>query len=91
MVYKLMWGPNEFTATGTLRYWDVTNELHKIRVPTLITCGKYDEVTPKNSEVIRDGIAGSKMTVFAKSSHSALLEEPERYLEVYRRFLDGLS
>ena len=91
MVYKLMWGPNEFSPTGTLRYWDVTPDLNKIDVPTLITCGRYDEVTPKVSEVLHEGIKGSKMVVFEKSSHSARLEEPERYFEVYREFLRSVD
>ena len=80
-------GPNEFCPVGTITYWDVTNELHKIQAPTLITCGKYDEVTSKNSEVLRDGIKDSKLFVFEDSSHSALLEEPTKYLEIHRRFL----
>jgi len=90
LVYRLMWGPNEFFPVGTIRYWDVTNELHRIRVPTLITCGRYDEVTPKNSEVLNGEIKDSKFIIFEKSSHSARIEEPERYFEVYGQFLNGL-
>ena len=91
LVYGLMWGPNEFYGVGTLRYWDVTAQLHRISVPTLITNGRYDEVTPKNGEVLNSGIKGSKFVIFEKSSHSARLEEPERYFEVYRGFLDSLN
>ena len=90
LVYKLMWGPNEFFGVGTIRYWDVTNELHQIHVPTLITNGRYDEVTPKNGEVLNRGIKDSKFVIFEKSSHSPRLEEPERYFEVYRGFLDAV-
>jgi len=89
-VYKLMWGPNEFFGVGTIRYWDVTEQLHNINVPTLITNGKYDEVTPKNGEVLNKGIGGSKFVIFENSSHTARLEEPERYFEVYTGFLDSL-
>ncbi len=45
-VYGTMWGPSEFHATGTLQEWDVTDRLGEIRVPTLITAGRYDEATP---------------------------------------------
>lgn len=90
MVYKLMWGPNEFLPIGTLRYWAVTDELYKITVPTLITVGRYDEITPRNAEVLNHGIRGSKCVVFEKSSHASRLEEPERYMEVYGGFLKGL-
>jgi len=90
LVYKLMWGPNEFFPVGTLRYWEVTSELHRINVPTLITCGRYDEVTPKNAEVLNHGIKDSKFVIFEKSSHSARIEEPERYFEVYGQFINAL-
>ena len=45
-VYETMWGPNEFTVTGTLKDWDVTDRLGEIEVPTLVTSGRYDECTP---------------------------------------------
>ncbi len=91
MVYRLMWGPNEFFPVGTLRYWDVTDQLHKITVPTLITVGRYDEVTPRNAEVLNRGIKGSKHVVFEKSAHASRLEEPEKYIEVYGGFLKSLG
>jgi len=90
LVYRLMWGPNEFFASGTLRYWDITDKLHRISVPTLITNGRYDEVTPKCGEVLHRGIKDSKFVVFENSSHSARLEEPEKYFDTYREFLNSL-
>ena len=91
LVYKLMWGPNEFFPVGTIRYWDVTDQLDRISVPTLITCGRYDEVTPKNLEVLHQGIKDSKTTIFENSAHSPQLEEPERYIDTYRNFLRSLE
>jgi proline iminopeptidase len=51
-VYGVMWGPNEFTCTGTLRSWDRSDRLGEIRVPTLITVGEFDEVRPSCSETM---------------------------------------
>ena len=86
-VYLTMNGPNEFTIIGNIKDWDVTDQLPRIRVPTLITVGKYDEVTPKVARSIQRGIQGSKLIVFENSSHLAMWEERERYLGVVRRFL----
>ena len=36
-------GPSEFTVIGSLKTWDVREELHKIKVPTLVINGEYDE------------------------------------------------
>lgn len=90
-VYETMWGPNEFTCTGNLQPWDRTARLGEIMVPTLITVGRYDEVTPSCAETMRRGINGSQLAIFANSSHSAHLEEPESYLNTLRGFLEAVD
>jgi proline iminopeptidase len=86
-VYWTMNGPNEFTITGNLRDWDITARLPEIHVPTLITVGRYDEVTPRVAETIHRGIPGSKLVLFENSAHVAMLEERERYLSAVRKFI----
>jgi L-proline amide hydrolase len=90
-VYETMWGPNEFTVTGTLREWDVIERLGEIQVPTLITSGRYDECTPALVEPLYTGIGGSEWVLFAESAHVPYLEEPERYLEVVGGFLERVE
>jgi proline iminopeptidase len=86
--YGTMNGPNEFTITGTIRDFDVTARLGEIRDPTLITAGRYDEVTPAVAEEIHRGIRGSELAIFEESSHTAFWEERDRYMEILRSFLD---
>jgi proline iminopeptidase len=90
-VYGTMNGPNEFTIIGNIRYWNVTNQLHSIKIPTLVTCGKYDEVSPKVARDIHRHIKSSKLVIFPKSSHLAFWEERERFVSVLKNFLDGVS
>ena len=90
-VYETMWGPNEFTVTGTLKDWDVTDRLREIQVPTLITSGRHDECTPALVEPLHDGIAGSEWALFENCSHMTYLEDPERYLEVVGGFLERVE
>jgi pimeloyl-ACP methyl ester carboxylesterase len=90
-VYETMWGPNEFTVTGTLKDWDVIARLGEIRVPTLITSGRYDECTPALVEPLHEGIAGSEWIIFEDSAHMPYLEEPERYLRVVGEFLERVE
>jgi L-proline amide hydrolase len=90
-VYETMWGPNEFTVTGMLRAWDVIERLGEIRVPSLITSGRYDECTPALVEPLRAGIGGSEWVIFEESAHMPYLEEPERYLEVVGDFLERVE
>jgi proline-specific peptidase len=86
-VYPYMWGPSEFTMTGTLSSWDRTARLGEINVPTLVLCGEYDEAAPPLSEELRDGIRGSELVVFEGCSHLAHLEDPERFHQTLRGFL----
>jgi proline iminopeptidase len=86
-VYTTMWGPNEFTCTGNLMGWDRTDRLGEIDVPTLILCGRHDEVVPACSEAMHAGIPGSQLVIFEESSHLAHFEEPERFFTTVRRFL----
>ncbi|MCP4005708.1 MAG: hypothetical protein GY725_16075 [bacterium] len=86
-LYEAMWGPSDFFATGSLANWDVEERLAEIDVPTLITSGRFDEATPTHMERIRNGIPDSRWVCFEQSSHSAFLEEPERYRTVLEDFL----
>jgi proline-specific peptidase len=86
-VYLTMNGPTEFDVIGRLRDWDRSADLHRITAPTLVTCGRYDEITPACSETITRGIAGARMHVFEKSAHCAHLEEPEAYAQLVEGFL----
>lgn len=88
-VYWTMNGPNEFTIIGNLKNWDITARLPEIKVPTLVTVGRYDEVTPKVAETIHKGIAGSKLAIFEKSGHLTMWDEKESYLKTLRKFIIG--
>ncbi len=86
-VYGFMWGPNEFSVTGTLADYDRTARLGEIRVPTLFTCGRYDEATPGATAWYHRLVPGSEMVIFEESAHLPHLGESERYVQVVRDFL----
>ena len=90
-VYETMWGPNEFTVTGTLKEWDVIARLGELDVPTLITSGRHDECTPVLVQPLAEGIPGAEWALFEESAHMPYLEEPELYLEVVGAFLDRVE
>lgn len=86
-VYETMNGPNEFMVVGNLKDWDRIDRLGEINVPTLITVGRYDEITPACAETLRRGIAHAQLRLFQQSSHTAHLEETDAYLQGVREFL----
>ena len=87
-VYHVMNGPNEFFVIGTLKNWDITPELHKINVPTLIISGRHDEATPACVQPFKDQIAGSKWVIFEESSHMPHVEEQALCMATVSAFLN---
>src|SRR3989440_4239676 len=81
-VYRAMQGPNEWTTTGALKGWDTRARLREIDKPTLVVRGRYDMCTEPVAAELVNGIRGAREVVLEHSSHTPVLEETERYLEV---------
>ena len=79
-VYVEMWGPTEFHATGNLRDYDRTGRLHEISVPTLFTCGRYDEATPQTTASYQQLLPAPTCRIWRK---------PKPTWRVYAAFLLG--
>jgi proline iminopeptidase len=68
--------------------YDLTDRLHEIQVPVLITVGRHDWITPvAASEEIAAGIPHAELVVFEHSGHSPQLEENELWVATVRDFL----
>ncbi|BAB60076.1 proline iminopeptidase [Thermoplasma volcanium GSS1] len=87
-VYRTMNGPNEFTITGTIRDWDITDKIGIISVPTLITVGEFDEVTQNVAEVIHSKIDNSQLIVFKACSHLTMWEDRDEYNRILLQFIE---
>jgi len=90
-VYNTMWGPNEFTCTGSLMEFDRTDQLGEIDVPTLITVGEFDEVDPSCARTMHDGIRGSQLEILEGCAHVGHLEDYARYRALLLRFLNRVD
>lgn len=88
-VYTLMWGPSEFTITGSLRSFERVDDLHQIHTPTLITCGEFDEASPDTCRYYLDKIPGSELVLFPGASHEHHLEQTPQYLASVAEFLNS--
>jgi proline iminopeptidase len=79
-----------FGPGGVLRLFDLRPEITKIAVPTLILAGQHDWICPPEfSEEIHRLIPGSKLHIFANSSHSIRADEPEALNAAIRGFVAG--
>ncbi len=60
----------------------LTDELHKIKIPTLLLWGRWDFVVPVDlgySAYEKIGSASKKLVIFEKSAHSPMANEPENF------------
>ena len=71
---------------------DSVADLKLINVPTLIVIGEEDVLsTVADGELMRQNIAGSRLTVIPKAGHYAPWEQPEAVGKVLRQFLDDVA
>jgi proline iminopeptidase len=90
-VYLTMWGPSEFTITGTLKNYDLLPQLNKIKQPVLLTCGDYDEAGVKTVKDYQLAFKNASMAVLPNSSHTHHLEKPDLFLQIVRSFIKGID
>ena len=86
--YVFMQGKSEFVVTGKLSHWDITDDLHRICIPTLVTSGEADECTPYIAKQIVDRIPNCEWELFEGATHCVHLEQPQRYNDVVEEFLE---
>ncbi len=86
-VYLHMWGPSEFTVTGTLKHSSCLDRLPGIGLPVLLTCGQFDEAAPATVERFCKLFPNARMVVFEDASHESHLEKTDEYLNALSQFL----
>jgi proline iminopeptidase len=82
----------ELEGTGGHARYDVTDQLGRIRAPTLILGGRHDVSNPfRWSTVLHEGIPGSELVVFEDSGHMLWEEEPEKFRDAVVGFMRRIS
>jgi proline iminopeptidase len=68
---------------------DLTGDLNRLRMPVLVTTGRFDVGAPRNSWRIHQAIPGSQFAVWERSGHFPMIEEPDAFFAVIDGFLRG--
>jgi proline iminopeptidase len=87
VIYERMQGPSEFRITGIHKDYDITGRLGELTVPALFLCGRHDEMRPEDTAWYHSLVPGSELVIFEESSHVPHFEEPDRFQQVLRDFL----
>lgn len=86
-LYGYMWGPSEFTGTGTLKSYDRTARLGELKLPVLYTTGEYDEARPSTVTWYQSLTPGAEFALIPGSAHLTSVDAPEAFADSVSRFL----
>jgi proline iminopeptidase len=87
-VYNYMWGPTEFTATGTLKNFDRTSRLHELKLPVLFVAGRYDEARPETMYEFQKHVPKSKVVIIEGAGHLKIIDQPVQFTGTISKFLN---
>jgi proline iminopeptidase len=90
-LYNYMWGPSEFTATGTLRSYDRTSRLRELDLPVLYTAGEFDEARPATVEYFCSLTPGARFALIPGSAHMTSVDAPAAFADTVSRFLRSVE
>jgi len=72
--------------------FDIMEEVHTIKLPTLVICGTQDELTPvKYSNYLASKIEGAKQVVVDGTTHWGHMEKPKEVNQAIEEFLGRLK
>jgi len=87
--------PKEIITAGLIALAErseTCSSLDAIHIPTLIICGKEDEVTPlAQSEFMHEHIKGSVLKIIDDAGHVSNLEQPDKFNKYLLDFLNSLN
>ena len=85
--YNYIWGPSEFTSTGTLRNYEIHKTLKDIKVPVLFTTGEFDEARPKTMSKLSDLAPTASIVVIEGAGHFTANENQTTLIFAMKQFL----
>ncbi|QEW02170.1 alpha/beta fold hydrolase [Microbacterium lushaniae] len=79
---------HNYAFSVNLPDYDLKPQLPSVSVPTLVTVGRTDWITPVScSESIVELIPGARLAIFEESGHSPQIEQAEEWTATVRDFL----
>ena len=86
-IYNYMWGPTEFTATGTLINYNQVQSLKTIKVPTLFITGEFDEARPATVKYFQRLVPNAKYVMIEGAGHGTMHDNKSQNISAIKIFL----
>jgi pimeloyl-ACP methyl ester carboxylesterase len=70
---------------------DITGQVSRIGIPTLVLCGADDKMTPPAlSQFLGDNIPGAQLSLIENAGHMVMLENVDAFNRLLRAFVESL-
>lgn len=90
-IYNYMWGPTEFTATGSLINYNRVQSLKTIKVPTLFITGEFDEARPATVKNFQSLVPNSRFVMIDGAGHGTMHDNRNQNINAIKTFIDELD
>jgi proline iminopeptidase len=90
-IYNYMWGPTEFTATGTLIHYDRISSLKTITIPTLFIAGEFDEARPATVKRFQAMVPNARFVVIKDAGHGTMYDNKADNIAAIQDFLKSIE
>ncbi|MFF4772887.1 proline iminopeptidase-family hydrolase [Microtetraspora fusca] len=94
ITFRTMIGQADYHVTGALKDWDIFDRLERIRVPTLVLGGEFDECVPSHLADIAGRIPDSEHVTQSGAAHMGYLEEEplrREYVSIIRDYMERIE
>ena len=86
--YRIGWGPNEYTPTGTLKNFDVIEQLSGIQTRCLIISGTDDLCTPLVAKTMLDSLPHAQWELMENCRHMCFADDNPKYVAIMKDWLE---
>lgn len=88
LYYQLVGDDGDFIIGGDIAKFDVRAQLIELKMPVLVSAGRYDRVSvPIFAVQYKKYCPQARFEMFEFSGHNPQVEEPEKYFKIIREFL----
>ena len=87
VIYNAFQGDNEFVVTGKLADWHFRDQLHKIKVPTLLTFGEHESMPLSTAKIMQEKIPHARLVTTPYAGHHHMMDNPEVYYKHLADFI----
>lgn len=86
-IYGAFQGDNEFVITGKLKYWDFTDQLKDIKVPTLVTFGEHESMPVATGKRMAEMIPNAQFVSTPNGGHHHMIDNAPVYYDHLATFI----